>query len=123
MPRDDRPYPVPNMFVAALRGIALGVRREFSFAVHIPATIAVIALAIWLRVNAIESAVLALCVAAVWSAELFNTSIEHLARAVDERENPQLRDALDIAAGAVLVVALGAVAVGGIIFGTRIFGG
>jgi diacylglycerol kinase len=56
-----------------------------------------------------------LCVTVVLSAELFNTSIEHLARAVTREQHPEIRDALDIASGAVLMAAIGSACVGTLI--------
>ena len=50
-----------------------------------------------LRVSLIEGCVLALCVAAVLAAELFNTAIERLAREVDREHNVNIGAALDIA--------------------------
>ena len=58
-----------------------------------------------------------LSIALVWSAELFNSSLEQLAKAVDTAENERIRDALDMAAGAVLLVALGAALVGVMVLG------
>jgi diacylglycerol kinase len=53
-----------------------------------------------------------MCVTVVLTAEMFNTAIEHLARAVTREEHPEVHDALDIASGAVLVAAIGASCVG-----------
>lgn len=119
---DDRPDYVPQRswglkFVRAFRGIARGVASESSFAVHLPMAIAVAIVAAWLRVDRMSWAILIGCIAAVLGAELFNSSIEILARRIDRKENPAIRDALDIAGGAVLVVSLGAMAAGLVILG------
>ncbi len=99
-------------FANAWRGIVIGVRGQSSFAIHLLAAVAVVALASWLRVSRIEWLILILCIASVFAAELFNTAIEHLARAITREENPEIRDALDIASGAVLATSLGAAIVG-----------
>ena len=52
----------------------------------------------------------------VIGAELFNTAIERLVDLVSPRRNPLAGQVKDIAAGAVLVCALAAIAVGLIIF-------
>ena len=49
-------------------------------------------------------------------AEMLNTAMEVLAKAVDPDVNPHVRDALDIGSAAVLLAAAGAVVVGGIVF-------
>lgn len=55
---------------------------------------------------------LMLCVALVVVSELFNSSLESLARAVTKAEDPNVRDSLDIASGADLVASMFAVVVG-----------
>ena len=108
-------------FANAWRGVVAGERRHSSFLVHAAATIVVIGLGVWLEVSRVEWCLLTLCIVAVIAAELFNTSIEALAKSVSEEYDAHIRDALDISSAAVLVTALGAVIVGGIIFVPRLF--
>ena len=107
-------------FAAAGRGLVRAVAGQSSFAVHLVAAVAAIALAALLRVSAVEWAVLALAIGGVLAAEIFNTAMESLARGPGSRRHPRLRDALDIAAAGVLVAAATAVAVGAAVFGPRI---
>ena len=104
-------------FSCALRGLLVGVRGQNSFYVHIPAMIAVIGLAIWLQLTLIQWSILFVCITMVIAAELFNTAIEHLAKVVAQENNPQIRNALDTASGAVLVASLGAAIVGILLLG------
>ncbi len=106
------PHSFVNKFRCAFRGIAIGPRSQSSFLVHLVVAAAVIGVSAWLEVTAVEWCLLALCIAMVLALELFNSSIESLARAIDRRHNEQLRDALDIASGAVLVAAIGSAVVG-----------
>lgn len=99
-------------FACALRGIFAGMRGQNSFFVHVPAALAACGLAAWLNVSHAEWLALVLCITLVFTAELMNSAIEHLARAVTREHHPELRDALDIASGAVLAAAIGASAVG-----------
>ena len=99
-------------FRDALHGCLLAVRGQSSFAVHLAVAALVIATAIVLQISLVEWCLLTLCIVAVLAAELFNTAIEYLARAIDEKHNAHLGKALDIASGAVLLAALGAAAVG-----------
>ncbi len=108
-------------FAYALRGIAVGIRDQNSFHVHFPATLVVFALAKWLQVSRAEWLALVVCITIVFSAELFNSAIEHLARAITREENPEIRDALDVASGAVLVASIGAAVVGLIVLGWPLF--
>jgi diacylglycerol kinase len=106
-------------FAAAFRGLREGVRGSSSFAAHGVATAVVVAAAAALRMNSIEWCLLLLCIAGVAAAEMFNSALESLARAVTRETNPHIRDALDIASGAVLVAAFGAAGVGLVVFGHR----
>lgn len=99
-------------FACALRGIIVGAIGQTSFYVHVPMAIAVVGLAAWLHLSLAEFSILVVCIAIVISAELFNSAIEHLAKAITDEQRPELRDALDIASGAVLVASLGAAIVG-----------
>jgi len=109
-----------NKFACALRGLLVGAYGQSSFYVHILAAIAVVAMATWLQISRAEWLTLILCITIVFVAELFNSAIEHLARAITREEDPNIRDALDIASGAVLVMACGAVVVGALVFGMRV---
>jgi len=99
-------------FAHAIRGLVVGVRGQDSFWVHLPALLAVIVWAAWLQVSSLRWLLLVVCIAIVLSAELFNSAIEHLARAITDEQHPEIRDALDIASGAVLIVSVGAAVVG-----------
>jgi diacylglycerol kinase len=68
----------------------------------------------------VEWAVVALAIGGVLAAELVNSAIEQVARGPVTRRHPRLRDALDIASGAVLVAAAAAVIVGLVIFLPRL---
>lgn len=110
----------PRKFADAFRGLALGVLGQSSFIVHLPCAVLVIAAGIWLHVDANEWRLLVLCIATVLSAELFNSALERLAKAIDARQNEHLAAALNIASAAVLTIALGAAIVGGLIFVPRL---
>jgi diacylglycerol kinase len=103
-------------FRDAFRGIAAGVRGQSSFRVHLVFAALVAAAGVVLRISRIEWRLVLLCITAVLAAELFNSALERMAKAIDRRRNPELGAALDIASGAVLVTALGAAAVGADIF-------
>jgi diacylglycerol kinase len=107
-------------FRDALGGIWRACTREKSFAVHLPVAVLVVAAASALRVTLIEGCLLALAIALVLAAEVFNTALEHLARAIDSQENANIRLALDMASGAVLLSACGAAAVGSAVLGYRL---
>ncbi len=107
-------------FGNALRGLVVGVRGHSSFAVHFPVAVCVIVAGAVLRVSLIEWCLLAGCITAVLAAEMFNSALESLAKAIDVEHNLHLGDALDIGSAAVLVTAIGAAVVGGTILVFRL---
>ncbi len=99
-------------FRNAFRGIALGMRGESSFHVHLPMAVAVIGVALLLQIETARFCILLLCIAVVISAELFNSSLERLARAITTDHDNHVGAALDIASGAVLLASIGSSTVG-----------
>jgi len=106
-------------FGDAFRGIKLGIRGQSSFFVHFFVAAAVVAAGVVLGVDLVEWCLLLLCITGVLTAEMFNSALEHLARAVDRSENRHLGSALDIGSAAVLTASIGASLVGAIIFVTH----
>jgi diacylglycerol kinase (ATP) len=104
-----------------VRGIWVALRGEFHMQVHAAATVVVIGLGFYCHLARLEWALVALAIAGVWTAELFNTALEALTDLVSPGYHPLAGKAKDIAAGAVLLAAMGAVAVGVLVFGPRIF--
>jgi diacylglycerol kinase len=103
-------------FSDAFRGGAVAVRGHSSFWVHLPCALLVAVAGIVWNLDAWEWGIVGLCVVLVLVAELFNTALEELAKAVAPAFNPHVRDALDVASAAVLVAAVGAVALGALVF-------
>jgi diacylglycerol kinase len=110
-----------SKFRYAFRGIWIGLRGQSSFWVHLPATVAVIVLAAWLDCSAWQWSVLALCIGMIWSLELLNSSIEHLARGLCHEHNEEVGKALDTASGAVLIAAITVAIIGLSILGYQFF--
>jgi len=107
-------------FSCALVGLKRGLRGQSSFFVHLFAAAAVAAAGLALSATRLEWCLLVLCIATVLTAEMFNTSLESLARAVDRRPNDQVGQALDMASAAVLLASGGAAFVGALILGHRL---
>jgi diacylglycerol kinase len=107
-------------FRCAFRGVTFAFRSQKSFAVHLGVAAAVIAAGVLLRVTLVEWCLLILCIVTVVAAELANTAIEHLARAITDEHDEEIRDALDVTSGAVLLAAIGAAVVGTIVFVHRL---
>ncbi len=99
-------------FRFAWRGLVAVARSQHNAWIHAVATAAVLAAGLGLRLKPGEWALLVLAMAAVWTAEAFNTAIEVLGDAVASEDHPLVGMAKDVAAGGVLVAAVGAFGVG-----------
>lgn len=108
-------------FGHAFRGVGAALRSELHLQLHAVATAAVLGLGFYVGLSLTEWALVALAVAGVWAAELFNTAIETLTNLASPGYHPLAGRAKDVAAGAVLLAALGALAVGGCVFGPKIW--
>jgi diacylglycerol kinase (ATP) len=85
--------------------------------IHGAISVAVLLLGVWLRLGAGDWALLVLTLTVVWTAEFLNTAVEALADFYSPEKHPLAKTAKDVAAAAVLVGALGAIAVGLLVLG------
>jgi diacylglycerol kinase len=67
-----------------------------------------------------EWCLLLLCIAVVLVAEMFNSALESMAKAITREIHPHVGNSLDIGSAAVLVASIGAAAVGTLIFSSRL---
>ncbi|MDR0609738.1 MAG: diacylglycerol kinase family protein [Planctomycetaceae bacterium] len=104
-------------FADAFHGLRLSVYQQSSYRIHFTAAIGVLGTA-WLLGNfdTVRWVFLIFCITTVLAAEMFNTAIETLAKAITNSYNPSIGNALDIAGGAVLTVAFGTACIGTILF-------
>ena len=107
-------------FGDSFRGLFRAVSTESSFAAHLPAAAAAVACGWFLGLSAGEWCLVAVAIGAVLAAETVNSSIEMLAKAIDRGPDERIRDALDMASGAVLVTVGTAIVVGLVLFVPRL---
>ncbi|OBS09144.1 diacylglycerol kinase family protein [Acidihalobacter prosperus] len=112
MPPDLRPRARLRSMGHAWRGLRWMLRSQANARVHLILTTLVIGAGLATRLDACEWTLLVLAIALVWVAEAMNTAIECLADALHPEHHPLIGRAKDVAAGAVLLAALGALAVG-----------
>lgn len=103
-------------FVYAGRGIAYCIRHERNIRIHIIALLYVLYFSSFYDFGRTEYALLILTCASVIALELLNTAIEVVIDKVSPRFNVFAMMGKDIAAGAVLVGAIGSVVIGVILF-------
>jgi diacylglycerol kinase len=108
-------------FRHAGRGLRWAVSSQANLRVHLAAAALVLVLALLFRFSSLEFVALLLCFAIVIAAELFNTTLEVLIDYAWPEHHPMIGRAKDVAAAAVLVAAIGAAAVGLLLFGRHLF--
>jgi diacylglycerol kinase (ATP) len=100
----------------AVHGIAEMLRSQHNAWVHAVATLGVMVAGAVFGISASQWCLLVLVITTVWVAEGLNTAFEFLCDVASPDFHPLVKKSKDVAAGAVLLSALGAVAVGMIIF-------
>ena len=108
-------------FGHAFRGIGILLQTQQNARIHAVATVLVLGAGAIFRISTVEWALTVLAILCVWVAEAINTSIEFLVDLASPEHHPLAGKAKDVAAGAVLVAAIGAAMVGGFVFGPHVF--
>ena len=103
-------------FRHAIAGVLRMVRCQHNAWIHAAATLVVLIAAFLFRVSADDWCWIILAISIVWTAEAFNTAFEFLADAASPEFHPLVREAKDVAAGAVLLTAIAAAVIGVLIF-------
>jgi diacylglycerol kinase len=104
-------------FGHAFRGLKVLLQTQHNARIHAVATLLVAAAGAVFAISPAEWALVALAVAGVWTAEALNTAIEFLVDLASPDRHPLAAKAKDVAAGAVLVAAIGSLVVGVLVFG------
>jgi diacylglycerol kinase len=103
-------------FRYAAQGIVFMLKTQHNAWLHLFATLFVTGLGLYFQVTANDWRWLIVAMVLVWSAEAFNTAVEYVCDVVSPDYSEAVKYAKDIAAGAVLICAVGAVLVGGVTF-------
>jgi diacylglycerol kinase (ATP) len=103
-------------FGYAFAGAGFMLRTQHNAWLHGVATILVVALGLALRVSLGDWRWLIVAIVAVWSAEAFNTAVEYVCDVVSPGYSEVVKHAKDVAAGAVLISAIGAAIIGALTF-------
>jgi len=107
-------------FGFAFKGISTLISSQPNARIHLVAMMVVIAAGIFFRVSNTEWLVLTLTMTLVMAAEGFNTALEFLTDLVSPNYHELAGKTKDVAAGAVLITAIGAIVIGMIIFVPKI---
>lgn len=118
-------YQKTNSFWRSLgqanRGILYSLKTQKHLQFHTVAALLVLLAAWWLELSRWEWVVLMLTIGSVVAAEVMNTAVELVVDLAHPDFHPLAGMAKDVAAGAVLLTAIQAIAVGLLIFGPPLF--
>ncbi len=103
-------------FRDAFNGIGILIRSERNFQIHLVAFLLVISTGFYFDIRLKEFGAILFVSAMVFSLEAINTAIEKLCDEVTEERKESIRVIKDISAGAVLIAAIFALAIGVLIF-------
>lgn len=104
-------------FKHAFSGLRPVFQSQCNVLIHFLATIGVVVLGLWLKLDFLEWAVLILTLSTVWVAEFFNTGLESVVDLASPNIHPLAKKAKDIGAASVLIAAFFAVIIGALILG------
>jgi len=109
-----------NSFKYAFEGFIVSFKTERNMKIHILIMLLVILMGFLLKINYFEWIICIILFAIVISGELFNTVIETVVDMITPYKNENAKKAKDIAAGAVLVLAVASAIIGFMIFMPKI---
>ncbi|PKO01965.1 MAG: diacylglycerol kinase [Chloroflexi bacterium HGW-Chloroflexi-5] len=101
----------------AFEGLLHVVKTQNNARFHLLATIIVVSICIWLKINPVEWCLILVAIALVWIAECFNTTLESFFDLVNPEPHPLVKNGKDSGAAAVLVAAFLSIALGIIVLG------
>jgi diacylglycerol kinase (ATP) len=115
-----RPPSIIESFNYAFEGIIHVLRTQRNMRIHFAIAIGVLVAALAFDVSRLELIALLLAIAFVLIAEMVNTAIEAAVDVASTSFDPMAKLAKDIGAGAVLIAAINAIAVGYLVFSGQV---
>lgn len=109
-------------FRYAFNGVWLLITKEHNAWIHCFAAVCVVVAGVLLGLSRMEWVAVVLTIGAVLAAEAVNSAIEALADLVSPEYNAAIKRTKDLAAGAVLLMAIAAAIVGAILFIPKLAG-
>lgn len=108
-------------FGYAWSGLRIVLQKEHNTWIHLALTLLAVLFGILLHISRVEWMALLIVMALVWITEILNTCIEKIMDFVHPEYHPKVKIIKDMAAAAVLIMAIVAVIVGGLIFIPKLF--
>ena len=107
-------------FKDAWAGIVWALKTQPNFRVHAALSLLALGLARYFNITKSETIVIIFTIILGFAAEMINTSLESMTDLITTEWRQEAKRAKDVAAGMMLLVAIGAVAVAVLIFGPHI---
>ena len=107
---------IVKSFKYALTGILHVLKSERNARIHLLLAVAAMGLGLALKISPAELAAIFFAIIIVFLAELTNTALEKTLDLIEPAYNGKVAVIKDMAAGAVLIAAAGALIIGGVIF-------
>ena len=115
---------MPKKFIKSFKyaqaGAAHALQTQRNLWIHLTIGVLVLGAGYWLKLSNIELAIVVLIVTFVLVAEMFNTALEETINLIKPEVHPMAALVKNLAAGAVLLAACGAVIIGLLIFLPRV---
>lgn len=108
-------------FKHAFEGIFFALKKERNMKIHSVAMCLVIILGFILKISILEWCICIILFVLVMAGELFNTAIEAAVDLAMPDEHSLAKTAKDVAAGGVLIMAIGSAVIGFIIFTPKLY--
>jgi len=109
-----------DSFKNAFHGWWYVIRTQRNAWLHALASILVIGISIWLKLERLEWALVIVAIAFVWTAEFFNTALEAIVDLATKEKHPLAKVGKDVGAAAVLIASITAAIIGIIVLGPRL---
>lgn len=113
--------PLYKSFLNAFRGVFAMMKTERNFQIELLAFFINLFLIFYLKLTSADAALILLASAAVLSAEIFNTAIEKICDIIQPDFDQRIGFIKDIAAGAVVLIAVISVIIGVLVYWKYVF--
>lgn len=108
-------------FKYAFAGWWYVIRTQRNAWIHAAASISVIAISIWLKLNNTEWLFIIIAIAFVWTAEFVNTALEVVVDLATKEQHPLAKVGKDVGAAMVMIASLTSFVIGVFVLGPKLW--
>lgn len=110
-----------NSFKYAFSGFIYVLKTQKNAWLHLAATVVVVAVSWWLKIERLDWLAILLVIGLVWMAEFMNTALEVIVDLASPEKHPLAKIGKDVGAASVLIAAILAVIIGVIVLWQPLF--